>query len=382
LQPPRFCVTLTLMFRHSWRTWAFLFLAATLSGVFFATQSYLLYKSYNSKSIPILLLVVLALLQTWTWLLLLPGILAAADRLPLQRRKLLRNVTGHMVIGAAFALVHIALRVVVNSYLPWMRASKSLSFGARFENLFLSSFQSNLLVYCVIVGIYQGLAYYRNLEERERRASQLEARLAEAQLQVLRSQLQPHFLFNTLHAISALVQQDPDRADHAIALLSDLLRMTLECGPEQEVSLQQELEFVQRYLDIEQMRFGDRLTVRLEVPDDIRDACVPSFVLQPMVENAIRHGIAQRSEGGRIEIIAARSNADLELLVLDNGQGFSQAGIREGVGLGNTRARLQQLYGTRGRMTLTQTPGVGASVRLTVPFRTAVFATAPRGVQA
>ena len=359
----------------SWRKWALLFLAATLCGIFFASQSYLLYKSYNQKSIPILPLAVLALVETWAWFLLLPGILAAAKRFPLDRRGLPGNLVAHIGMGVLFALADIAMRVFINSFLPWFAASRSQPFAARFQNLFLSSFHSNLLVYWAIVGATQGLAYYRKLEERELRAAQLETRLAQAQLQVLRIQLQPHFLFNTLHAISALVQKDPDAADHTIALLSDLLRLTLETGSEQEVSLQQELDFVGRYIEIEQTRFGDRLTVQWEIADEVRDARVPSFLLQPLVENAIRHGIAPRSEGGRIEIVAGRTNGDLNMLVRDNGKGIAGTAVREGLGLGNTRARLQQLYGPGERLRMTEAPGGGTVITLSIPFRTAGQAT-------
>lgn len=364
------------MFRRAWRRWVLFFLAATLCGLFLASQSYLIYRSYESRAIPIVPVLVLALVQTWTWFLLLPGILAVADRFPLHRGVFSRNLAAHVVIGALFALADIAVRVLINSRLPWFAAAKPVPFTVRFQNMFLNGFHSNLLVYWAIVGATQGLAYYRKLEERELRAAQLEARLAQAQLQVLKIQLQPHFLFNTLHAISALVQKDPDAADHTIALLSDLLRLTLETGSEQEVSLQRELDFVERYLEIEQTRFGDRLKVRLQIADDVRDARVPSFVLQPLVENAIRHGIAPRSEGGRIEITASRRDGELTMLVQDNGQGFVGTAIREGLGLRNTRARLEQLYGAGDRLTLTQAPAGGTVVRLHIPFHTRVLATA------
>src|SRR5215472_10968478 len=207
-----------------WRKWGLLFLAATLCGLFLASQSYLFYASFNQKLIPIVPLASIALIQAWTWYLLLPGILAIADRFPLTRPGLMRSSAAYLLIGTLFVLFDIGVRVWVDSFLPWSAATGSRPFAARFYSLFLSSFQSNLLVYCAVVGISQGLAYFRELEARELRASQLEARLAQAQLQVLKIQLQPHFLFNTLHAISTLVRKDPDAADHTITLLSDLLR--------------------------------------------------------------------------------------------------------------------------------------------------------------
>lgn len=358
------------MFQRTSFRWLLFFLGATLAGLFLASQSWLLYKSYASKSIPVFPLLVLSLVQTWTWFLLLPGILAATRRFPVYRSRLSSSISAHLAIGTCFALADIAIRVVVNSWLPWSSSAASQPFPKRFESLFLSSFHSNLLVYWAIIGVTQGLTYYRKFEERELRASQLETRLAHAQLQVLKMQLQPHFLFNTLHAISALVHKDPDAADRTIALLSDLLRLTLETGGAQEVSLQQETDVLQRYIEIELTRFGDRLSVRLDITDDVRDACVPSFLLQPLVENAIRHGIARRSEGGHISITAARRGDDLQLLIEDNGVGFPGAGPREGVGLRNTRARLEQLYGSAAGLTLSGAHGGGALVGLRIPFKT------------
>src|SRR5262249_40591374 len=182
----------------------------------------------------------------------------------------------------------------------------------------------------------------------ELKASQLEARLAQAQLQALKMQLHPHFLFNTLHAISALMRKDVEEADRMITRLSDLLRLTLENVGAQEATLRQELEILGRYLEIEQRRFGDRLQVKMEIEPETLDARAPNLILQPLVENAIRHGIAPRSAPGLIEIRASRAGDKLELQVRDNGVGLPtdhREPIKEGVGLANTRARLEQLYG-------------------------------------
>ncbi len=351
---------------RSGRTWLLLFLAVTAWGVLTASQSYLLYKSYNQKTIPVVPLTVLALTQAWTWFALMPGILILAKRFPIQKPGLARNLTAHILAGAVFTLLDIAARALIESNMPWARP---ISFQSRFGNLLLTSFQSSLLVYWAIIGVFHTIAYYRRLEERERRASQLEANLAQAQLQVLRNRLQPHFLFNTLHAICTLVHKDPDAADHAITLLSDLLRMALESEAVQEIELQRELEIVQRYVEIEATRFGDRLKVRIEIPDDVRHASVPSFLLQPLVENAIRHGIASRSQGGRVEVIANRKQEKLELLIQDNGKGLGSVPVREGVGLANTRARLEQLYGDEASMTISEAAAGGVFVRIAIPFR-------------
>src|SRR5256886_9309459 len=183
-------------------------------------------------------------------------------------------------------------------------------------------------------------------------------------------QLNPHFLFNTLHAISSLMQKEVEAADQMITRLSDLLRYALESTDAQEVPLRQELDFLERYLEIEQTRFGDRRAVRVDVAPDTLDALVPNLVLQPLVENAIRHGIEPRSQGGRIELRCRCDNGRLLLVVRDNGVGLSPNGkLEEGVGLSNTRARLEQLYGEQHSFAFSEAPGGGLTVRLELPFR-------------
>ncbi len=186
-------------------------------------------------------------------------------------------------------------------------------------------------------------------------------------------QLHPHFLFNTLHAIWTLMHKDVETADRMLARLSDLLRITLENSGMQEVPLKQELAFLEPYLEIEQTRFGDRLSVQLDVEPDTLDALVPNLLLQPLVENAIRHGIAPRAAGGRIRISAKRENAKLRVQVRDNGAGIPESErevLKEGVGLTNTRARLQQLYGAGHRLELHNAVDGGLEVTLELPFRT------------
>src|SRR5581483_1539122 len=200
--------------RRAWLRWLLYFACATLFGLFFASQSYLLYRSYNSKYIPLLPIVLISLAQTWTWFVLLPGILWMSARFPLERRTLARSLPAHLIAAAAFALLHIAIRTAIAPWIPQI-ASKEPWTG-RFMALFFGSFHSGILGYWAILLVSQAVTYYRRLEERELRASQLETRLAHAQLQALRLQLQPHFLFNALHAISALVHKDAELADRMI----------------------------------------------------------------------------------------------------------------------------------------------------------------------
>ena len=218
------------------------------------------------------------------------------------------------------------------------------------------------------------MLYYGRYRERERDAERLAAGLTEARLQALKMQLQPHFLFNTLNAISALIPAEAKPARRMVARLGDLLRIALEHEETQEVTLREELAFLQPYLEIEQARLEDRLTVVMEIAPETLDARVPHLMLQPLVENAIRHGIAPRIEPGRVEISAASGADDrfLHLEVRDDGPGLGRdggTGSRKGVGLTNTRSRLEQLYDGEHRFEFANRPEGGTVVRIFLPFR-------------
>jgi len=219
-----------------------------------------------------------------------------------------------------------------------------------------------------LISAAHALLFYRRSKERERRSLELEATLAKSRLEALTMQLQPHFLFNALNAIAALVHKNPDAADEMLAALSDLLRLTLETSREQELPLRRELEFVERYLMIEHVRFGDRLQFELDVAPETEAALVPTFLLQPLVENAVRHGLEPRSGNGKLVIRARRDNGSLRLSVEDNGVGLSDGKPgREGIGLANTRARLHELYDGAANVELRNRDGL--TVELTLPFR-------------
>jgi LytS/YehU family sensor histidine kinase len=217
-----------------------------------------------------------------------------------------------------------------------------------------------------VVSIAHAHLFYRRAQERDR----LEASLAKARMEALKMQLQPHFLFNSLNAIVTLVHLQPDAAEAMIGALSDLLRLTLETSGEQESPISRELEFVQRYLAIEHARFGDRLRFQLEVDDPVRNALAPTFLLQPLVENAVRHGLEPRSGAGLLTIRARRDGAQLHLEVIDDGVGLpAEKPLREGIGIANTRARLRELYGDAASLELHNSSGVKVEIRL--PFHTA-----------
>ncbi len=229
----------------------------------------------------------------------------------------------------------------------------------------------NMIAYGMIAVVTTVLDYQDALRERGLRAARLEAQLALAQFQTLRAQLHPHFLFNALNAISALIHKDATRADRMLARLSELLRLAIDTAATPEVRLIDEIEFVKRYLEIEIMRFGDRLNVRVDLPVETYDAMVPNMLLQPLVENAVRHGVAPHPGPGRVEIEAARDGQRLGIVVRDTGAGMAANTPNEGrtgVGLRTTRERLEKLYGTAQELALVNVPG-GFETRIMLPFR-------------
>jgi two-component system, LytTR family, sensor kinase len=290
-------------------------------------------------------------------------------RFPLGRRPLARHVGLYVLFGVLFSVAHLVLYILVQGvFYP-----QAFAFQESFTFWFVRRFHGNLFYYSTFVVISHALEYYRRLRERELRASELEARLAQSQLQALKMQLQPHFLFNTLNTISELVHESPEAADRTITRLGDLLRMTLDNPGAHEVTVRQELDFLDRYLEIERTRLGDRLAVRMEVAPEALDAMVPNLVLQPLVENAIRHGIAPYASPGEITIRIAPVAGGLRLQVRNSGPGVTRPRIERspnGVGLANTQARLQQLYGPRQSFDASSDEVGGFVVNISVPFQT------------
>jgi len=270
----------------------------------------------------------------------------------------------HLPASVLFSLAYMVLRAWIGTW------QSDATFVEAFQPLLVKTWHFNLLIYWVIVAVSFAFDYYGKFRERELRAVELEKSLAQARLQALQMQLNPHFLFNSLHSISSLMHRDVEAADDMIARLSDLLRAALDSSETQEVALQEELKFLQRYLEIEQIRFGKRLTVKMEIAPDTLEAKVPNLILQPLVENAIRHGIEPHAKAGVIELRSTLADGRLVLEVLDNGGGLKNAAaIDEGVGLSNTRARLRTLYGEDHHLELRNAPTGGLQVRLMIPFK-------------
>ena len=230
-----------------------------------------------------------------------------------------------------------------------------------------------------IIGLIHAALYYRESQQRALREAQLETRLVEAQLQTLQHQLHPHFLFNTLHAISTLMHRDLSAAERMLVQLGDLLRLTLDSATRPEVRLAEEIEFLEKYVQIEQVRLGDRLTTLFDIETDALDAAVPTLILQPLVENAIEHGIAPAGVPGRLTVSARRDHDMLIMTVDDTGSGPSDRAMTAlftGIGLSNTRARLNYQFGVHARFEFTRRAG-GFTVLLAIPFRRDVSAAAP-----
>jgi sensor histidine kinase YesM len=285
-------------------------------------------------------------------------------------------------VGILFALAHVILRGVI--YGMWDSQTQqriSLIWDSRVHHVhirwrsFNELFTLNVIddisgTFLPIVIMAHTVSYYRRFRERELRSSQLENQLANAHLQALKSKLQPHFLFNTLHSISALMHRDVKAADMMMSRLGDLLRMSLENDGAQETTLRRELEFVNAYLQIEVVRFGDRLVTSFEVPDGILDAEIPQLLLQPLVENAIKHGISKSSAKGEIQISAKRSNSHLELS--NSGPPLPETAafrLAKGFGLRATKERLETLYGADHVLEIKEKLEGGADVFVRIPFR-------------
>lgn len=348
--------------------WVLLFALWTVLGLAFAGQLYL---SRSKIGDPVSWSFALgrALADWYVFAILSIPASWVARRFPLAAPGRFQSVMIHLTASAIFSIAWMVLRAGVEH---WQSQGElfPVEFAAAFGRVLVATFFFNLLIYWVIVITQQGLDYYRQFQERGIQTAELETRLTEARLQALQMQLNPHFLFNTLNAISSLMHKDVDTADRMIAKLSELLRYTLESTNEQEVSLRQEVAFLDGYLEIQQARFGERLIVQREIGPEVLESRVPNLILQPLVENAIQHGIAPHARVGQVHLRATRRNDRLELEVRDNGNGLPKNGPqRDGIGLANTRARLQQLYGAAQSLELKDATEGGLVVRITIPWR-------------
>jgi signal transduction histidine kinase len=298
---------------------------------------------------------------------LTPAVFWFARRYPLTKGAVARRIPAHLlgsiVLCAAWAGGGVLLSLALFGSTPYQIGMLGW---------FLTSLPFGVAVYFAVLGAEHATYYYLEAREREAQAGRLATQLADARLRALRMQMEPHFLFNSLNAITVIVRdRDSATATRMLEQLGEMLRRVLRADRPQEVTLAEELDFVRQYLSIEEMRFSDRLRPSIDVDPALHSAAVPEFVLQPLVENAIRHGLAKRVSASRLEIVVRREGDELVLSVTDDGPGpdGDQVPTAEGVGLGNTRERLATLYGGRARLELEPTPEGGARAIVRLPYR-------------
>jgi len=307
----------------------------------------------------------LALAGAWLWALLTPALIWITRQIRDRVATRFGRVATHV---ATFGIVHL---IDVTFY--WFASDVLASNPRPLAPLLFSLVSYNALTYIVVAVAITAIDAREALRAREARESQLETQLALAQFHALRAQLHPHFLFNALNAISSLIHSDPSRADRMLARVSELLRIAIDTAVKPEIPLADEAEFAKRYLEIERMRYGDRLDVRVDIASETAQALVPNMLLQPLIENAVRHGVAPHAAAGRVEVRTARVGNDLSIVVSDTGDGFDPddtADTRDtpGVGIPTTRARLRTLYGTAQQLAFANVPG-GFETRIFLPFR-------------
>jgi two-component system LytT family sensor kinase len=354
--------------RRRWPKWTLFLAFWTLVGLSFASQFYLA----NSKAgspVPWTQAVSIYLGDWYVFALLSIPAVKLGQRFEFEknRRTVFWVAVLHLVASFLFSCTYILLRAWVGQIQSAWNGTP-ITFGQA-TNFLGKTFLYNVWVYWVILAVVNAFQFYTKFHDRELRTSELETRLAQARLQALQSQLNPHFLFNTLHTISALMHKDVDAADRMIMKLSELLRLALDNTEVHEVLLSQELDFLKRYLEIEQTRFRERLTVEMDIEPETLRAKVPNLVLQPLVENAIRHGIERHARRGKIVLRARQDVGRLQLEVEDNGNGIANlSGTREGIGLSNTRNRLTHLYGSEQSFELQNVVGGGLLARVVIPW--------------
>ena len=319
---------------------------------------------------------VLVNLVVWVgYALWMPLIFWLGRRFRFDRHGWKKALAVHVPASLIITSLHLTLVGTWRWYLQGMRGGDP-EWPTTIVDAFFRTVDQELPVYWALIGLQHAVDYYRQARAREVRSARLETRLMASQLQALQQQLHPHFLFNTLHAISTLVHRDPEKADLMIERLSDLLRVTLRKVGVQEVELAEELEYLRAYLDIEQIHFGNRLRIAYRIDAAALDVLVPTLILQPLVENAIRHGLEPMLRPGTLSIEAQADGDTLWLRVRDDGAGMPKGWRREGVGLTNTRSRIDRLYGEAAALTIRENPGGGVLVDIYIPLRRSSFARA------
>ncbi|HEX5086028.1 MAG TPA: histidine kinase [Blastocatellia bacterium] len=361
-----------------WKTFGLSLIVWVLIG-FISSSRHYFSDLFQGKRLSLAALFGEAIICFILWALLTPTILGLSRRYPVTGGALIPRLSLHFVVGLLTAIVYSALETLVGAVQKGFHINAP-EIWSGFQLIFTTGALPQIVTYGAIVSAGHILEYYRRQRERERKASeielrtsQLESSLRQAQLDALRLQIHPHFLFNTLNTISFLMREDVEAANRLLIQLSELLRVAVRTE-QQEIPLRQELDFLNRYLEIEQTRFQDRLSVEMQIEPETLDALAPALLLQPLVENAIKHGVAQSSDPGVVYVSARRENDFLEIKIRDNGPGFpaaETAGAETGVGLANTQARLKQIYNSDCRFEVGNAEDGGGLIAVSIPYRAA-----------
>ncbi len=337
--------------KFNWKKWTLIFLGWELLAIYNSFQNFIFsinagthFDWYTS--------ITYRCTNNFFWVLLMPLIFIFAKKFSIDSLKPVRNSIIIILFGIPVAFIQSFLSIFTNLSVKWLSGTMAMPFWDRIQlsqfGILGLSFES-FFYYCVVMSIIFGIQYYLKNREHQYNLSQLEVRLSQAELQNMKMQLHPHFLFNTLHAISTLMHRDPVAADKMITELSNLLRISLDNIGVHEVTLSDELNFLNQYIEIQKMRFQENLKITLNIDPKTLDIMVPNLILQPIVENAFKHGVEQMTTGGNIKISSSLQNNMLLLTVEDNGPGRVENmtnKTREGLGLNNTRKRLKQIYGS------------------------------------
>jgi sensor histidine kinase YesM len=355
------------LLKRRWFRLAMIWGVWTLVGLFFTSQIFVS-SAYMEKRPTLSRVLFMQMSICYLWALATPLVLWLARRFCIERQNWRSRILFHAFGGIALVGLMSAIHFLI--FMPFIGRTSEITAFRDFQYVFFN-LDRQLCIYWLLLLMSHVINYYNSYRKGRLQAERLRTELVQSQLEALKMQLHPHFLFNTLHSISALLNKDVGAARSMITRLGDFLRLTLENVGTQEVTLQQEMEFLNSYLEIERVRFRDRLTTLVNVDPQMLDVPVPNLILQPIVENAMRHAIATHSSCGRIEITAAPRNGALRIEVKDNGPGLpvDQDGIhlRKGVGLANTRARLERLYGADHLLELANDPAGGLIVILEIP---------------
>ncbi|NNE99755.1 MAG: histidine kinase [Pyrinomonadaceae bacterium] len=353
------------------QTWLAIFAGWTFVALVFAF-TYFFQGQLSAKSIPFGRFLLWQIASCYVWFLLTPLILLATTRFLPEGKRFYRN----LVLLVLSALGILALQLGINAFiLPPLGFPSNRRFDTFFEAyqfMVVSLLPLSVMLYLMTTGAVFVSIYYRKYRNRELINSQIEGNLTKARLQVLQMQLRPHFLFNTHNVISQLIHKDPDSAERLLNNLNDLLQNSVERYEEAEIPLKRELEFIEKYLEIEQVRFGERLNIEMKIDPDAPAALVPYMILLPLIENAVKHGISPQINGGKIEIVSRKEGEHLLLKVADNGVGIANHEANKlsaGIGLVNTKSRLLHLYQDRQTFEIYSEDQKGFLVRIKIPFK-------------